>query len=1507
MQRLPGNRKPSSNAYRWFAFALLAVAAAGPLGAASTGTTALHTPQGSGAGTANGDYVSDAAGLNSPYHYWVEVPSGLTHLVIDVFDPDVGLGGAAEATAERDRSRTGFNTAATYSVFNPSGAQRNTLFTTGNNTTPAASDNAWVSLYDSTGDTVRDNFTTAAYTNNDGTMNWATNWTETNDDGNAGAGLIQITGGQLRIQDNADANPSSIQREVNLTGFTTATFTFDFSTSGTVATDSMLVQVSNNGGTSWTTLDTFTGTFGATSKSYNITSFIATNTRIRFIRSVGYNGHSFFVDNVQIADSVIRPGHWEVRVDESNAVTTGDMINAIGLRAHDGTFGAGGTELNVYIDDLVQLGVNPPASGTTSRSYTLYPYLTSGCSAAKNDFDYDSNNGTVGSMSFTSRGGGFTQSYASAALSANNVWRRDSWSGWTSDQLSADYGIWSSTITIDNYTVGGVVNGNYTTVYLSNFQAAANPPTASPQANGFRIYLPTDAGTAPSKPYVDQTLTFTGCGAGNNGPNPPVVGQTSCYTNTVRVVNPAAQAITFSNTNLVTANIPGSGAVYAGLATVSQGTITAQPAVGGTGNITWNPGTVAAGATVLLAYRVKVTPTSAGQRIPVTATPASGNGTRAQYVDETGNTTQTRATYLFGPLCELATTVAVITQAVVSDVHAWRGERGGVLVEWKTAAETATAGFYLQRWDRTARTWTRVSDHLLAALQSAPQGGVYRFLDQSASPMEPQIYRLEEVEAGGARRTYGPYALAVDWRQPGGPESDGGVFERKAWPATGRAGMRQAAALAGGADGQKGAARVRAISPAGVHLTVNETGLYYLRSSDIATWFGLTEHSAESLIASGKLQLTRGGQPVAWRPDSDAKGKRALGLFFYGEAVKGVYAAGSVYHLQHGKGLLMASQPAAAGSGAGSFPTVLHLETDAFPATVIDLDPESDYWFWEFLQADDPTFGHHSFATDAPGLSAGSASLTVNLQGATDSGVTGEHHVLVALNGTPLGDTTWQGITAQTATFDIPPGLLLATGNQIDVKAEIGNGAPYSIVYIDSFDLAYRRAFGAAGDALAFTPDAAQGVTVTGFSSPDVRLLDVGDPLRPRWITGAQVAPGYGLSFSAASGTHYLAAAAAALKSPAAVRAWSAPSLQSGNNRADYLVLAPASLLGAAQRLADQRQSRGLQTLVVSSEQVFDEFAAGAPNPHAIHDFLAYAWTHWSQAPRYVVLAGSGSLDYRNLLGFGDCVMPPLLVQSNGGLFPSDNALADVDGDGLPEMAVGRIPVLTEAGLDAYTNKLAAAEGGPVDWAGNVIFLSDADDGATVFANESDQVASHLGAGYSLSSISLHATPLAAARSELFAGLGQGASLVNYMGHGGIDRLSSSGLLTNADVAGLTNADRLPVVTAMTCTISRFTVPGVPSLGEVLVTSAAGGAVAVWGPSGLADDTFSQRLAESFYRSTSDITNPLLGDRILRALGEFRGLGGDASLLDIYNLLGDPALRLRQPPAPAPAGGSTGE
>ncbi|HEX4496321.1 MAG TPA: hypothetical protein VIE43_11690, partial [Thermoanaerobaculia bacterium] len=557
------------------------LAGALPLRAASTGQTALHTPQGGGTATDNGEYVSTT--LNTFYRYFIEVPPGLARLVVEVFDTDIGRS-ATEDTAGRDRPRTDYNTAVTYTLIRPDNTVAATLAGC-NDTSTACTDNAWQAILNST---------TAAN---------------------------------------------------------------------------------------------------------------------------------------RVA------GHWELRVDLS--ASNGDDINAIGVRANDGTSGTGGTEIPVYLDSILPIGVNPPNTGTASRSYPLYPYITSGCTANTNDFDYDSDSGTVGSLAFTSRTGAFTQTIASANLSADNVWKRNTINRWTSDQTSGDYGIWAGIFTINTYTNTAGINGNYTDIYLGNFQVSGTvAPSANPQPNSFRIYLPTDAGAAPVKPYLEQLATFSGCGT-NSGPNPPVVGQTSCYTVTVRLVNPTVNAITFSAANLVSTTVPGAGAVYAGLPQVSQGTIVSQPAVGGTGAITWNPGTVAAGSTNLLAYRVKVTPTAAGQRIPVTGTPAA-NGTTAKYVDETGNTAQARATFTFGPLCELAVTQGLLTEAVVADFHASPADGGGVLVEWKTASEAATAGFYVQRWDGAARQWVRVNRELLAAVQ-APQGGVYRFVDPQASPREEPV------------------------------------------------------------------------------------------------------------------------------------------------------------------------------------------------------------------------------------------------------------------------------------------------------------------------------------------------------------------------------------------------------------------------------------------------------------------------------------------------------------------------------------------------------------------------------------------------------------------------------------------------------------------------------------------------------------------------------------------------------------------------------------------------
>lgn len=1334
---------------------LLAAAVAAPLWAGSTGDTDLHMPQGSGAGGANGDDVTDDGGMDTVYRYWIEVPPGLSRLVVQIFDPDIGGGGGGEAADQRDRARDGFNTDADYYLFRPNGTQAASLLNCDDNTCDADDDD-WDTILDST---------------------------------------------------------------------------------------------------------------------------TATNTAA---------------------------GHWELRVDMSDAATTGNDINAIGIRAHDNNSGSGGTELNVYYDSFASFGVNPPTSGQNVRDYDIFPYITSGCSARKSDFDWDSNNGDTGGVVLASRTGSFTQTYdAGVALmmSGNNAWLSNSFTGWTSDQISGDYGIWNADVTITSYLSPGQ-NGNYGHVYFTDFNHDGSDPTTNPEDDAFRVYLGTDAGAnvAPTKPYLEQLLTH------KSGPNPVPVGQTSRFQVTVRLVNPTTRSITFSTpSNVVTSNVPGSGAVYAGNDAISQGTLVSEPSVGGTGNVVWNPGTVTAGSTVLLTYQVDVTPTSAGQRIPVTGTPAS-NGTRAQHVDETGNTTQTRATYLLGPICELATTQGVLTEAMVSSFKAFPGGNGGIELEWTTASEVGTAGFYLHRWDAEARRWRQVNENLLAAVVGAPQGGRYRFVDSAVRAIDSPVYRLEEVEGDGRRRMHGPFPVAVDWERRGRAGLEG-EYEASAHVPTGRVPAAERHTLTTAsravAEAKEGDKRGRS-----VHVSVDEAGLQYLSSTNLAPFVDLSAGTIMQRIAQGKVLLTRNGQPVAWHPQTGG-----AGLFFYGETVDSLYTEAGVYKLQvGGNGLTMevSGVGGAGGNAADTFADTRRLEDDVLAATVLGLDPESDYWFWEFMQGGDPTFGDRTFAFDAPAADpAAAVTLALDLQGATASGFTDEHEVDVTLNGVALGEARFTGITPHRVELAVPSGTLLPTGNQLELVGSIGGGAPFSIVYLEGFDVGYQRHYEAADDGLELAPDGHTGITVTGLSSSLVRLLDVSDALRPRWLEGAVVAPGspsgFQASFAPDGGARYLAAGPGAIHTPA-LRPWTAEQLRP-NRRRDYLVVAPKALAAAAQRLADLREDQGLLAEVVTLEEVYDQYGGGQPTPHALRTFLTEAAAAGAKkAPSYVVLAGEGTLDYRDLRGFGENLLPPIMVVAEGGLFPADNRFTDIEGDGLPEVAIGRIPVLTNAELDAYVDKIAAYEAanGAV-WAGNVLMLADAPQDGTAFGDDSVAVAQQLPGSHTAAFVDLGAMSLGDARTQLFTALDQGAALVNYLGHGGLDRLAAPGLLTNADVAGLTNGERLPVITAMTCTVNRFSVPGVPSLGELLVKHPDGGAAAVLGPSGLSFHPEARGLAERLYRRSSDLGGERLGDLILGAYREYFERGGDPGLLNIYNLLGDPALKVVMPPPPPPVGGSSGE
>ncbi len=155
-------------------------------------------------------------------------------------------------------------------------------------------------------DNVRDEFTTLSYSNNDGNANWTTAWLEINEADGVTAGDVQVIAdqgsGRLRIS----GNNKGVQREVNLSGATIATLTFDYRRESLDRGNEYVnVEISSDGGASWTELVRYKGpqtdASYQSSLSYDITPYISANTRFRLLGSSNLDtADAVYFDNVDI-------------------------------------------------------------------------------------------------------------------------------------------------------------------------------------------------------------------------------------------------------------------------------------------------------------------------------------------------------------------------------------------------------------------------------------------------------------------------------------------------------------------------------------------------------------------------------------------------------------------------------------------------------------------------------------------------------------------------------------------------------------------------------------------------------------------------------------------------------------------------------------------------------------------------------------------------------------------------------------------------------------------------------------------------------------------------------------------------------------------------------------------------------------------------------------------------------------------------------------------------------
>ncbi len=239
---------------------------------------------------------------------------------------------------------------------------------------------------------LRDEFTAEDFSGNAGSLTWSGDWFEVDSAGiGANQGKLLITAGELRLQGTpstsvdpetgATIHDPSLTREADLSAYQSATLDFDFRTGAgvDVAEDSAVVEVSGDGGASWTVLEDFinAGPGASGSRSYNITPYIAADTQVRFRINTAYGGSDeyFYVDNVDVAAGCDPPpsftpfAHW--KLDEVSGTTAVDSVGG-----HDGTLTNGPVWVTGQIDGALRFDgsndyINVPHDDTLSLTETM--------------------------------------------------------------------------------------------------------------------------------------------------------------------------------------------------------------------------------------------------------------------------------------------------------------------------------------------------------------------------------------------------------------------------------------------------------------------------------------------------------------------------------------------------------------------------------------------------------------------------------------------------------------------------------------------------------------------------------------------------------------------------------------------------------------------------------------------------------------------------------------------------------------------------------------------------------------------------------------------------------------------------------------------------------------------------------------------------------------------------------------------------------------------------------
>jgi len=687
-------------------------------------------------------------------------------------------------------------------------------------------------------------------------------------------------------------------------------------------------------------------------------------------------------------------------------------------------------------------------------------------------------------------------------------------------------------------------------------------------------------------------------------------------------------------------------------------------------------------------------------------------------------------------------------------------------------------------------------------------------------------------------------------------------------------------------SGGKGRRHVETHEPRNVvaRFVTTEAGLYGVRFDEIF-------EKGTKAIPTSKLRLSHQGEPVAFLVmPGPKKFSRNSVLYFISEGPDAnPYGNEAVYELDRSDAGVQMDRVDGKPYGLPVLEywrTVRREENLLYQSAFVDAE---DIWQWDWTGSWSATPMAKTFEVTNLVASASSSTLDIWLQGASDFPVL-DHHARVYVNGTLVTEEWWDGETGVHLTAEIGPGVLVEGENVLEVENVGDTDALYSMIMLDRFEVRYPSQVVAPDGELEGSFDQSGTAWVSDLA--DGIVLDTTGE-HPLWLNGVNQPEGVG--FATMADHEYLVVGESAVRS-AEVRAPLVTSLRSEINAAEYIVIGPREFLSAAEPLLRYRLNEGLRTMAVAVEDLYSEFGYGEETADSIHEFLTYAYHHWSEPTvRYVVLLGDATYDTKDYLATGVVnQVPTKVVKTEFVWTASDPTLGAVNGeDLLPDVAVGRLPAASVEEVEAMVSKILAYETGTEDPEAPIVLVTDDPDSGGDFDWNAEDLAGTVLLGLDVDAIQLSKLGVPATRSAILNAFDEGTSIMSYIGHGGIEVWAKEHLLQREDVASLSPQAQQPLLFTMNCLNGYFHFPYQNSLAEELLKAEDKGVIAAFSPAGLSQDEPAHRFHKTLLDELVNRKHDRLGDVILDAQVDYADSGALPELLNIYHLLGDPALRIR--------------